>query len=90
MNYVGRASFEMGEFRECLTYWDRYMELKPEIVDLPKAHYFRGECLWELGEKEAALASYQGALDTGVETLYTDKARRKLLSYSTESPVASS
>jgi tetratricopeptide (TPR) repeat protein len=90
INYLGRATFEMSDYSESLNYWDRYLTLKPDPVDLPKVHFYRGECLWELGETDPALTSYLNALDSGIETLYTDKARKKLASLAPALPVQSS
>lgn len=42
---LGRAFFVLADYSRSAVYWQRYLDLKPDPVSLPKALYFLGEGL---------------------------------------------
>jgi tetratricopeptide (TPR) repeat protein len=75
---LGRAAYELGDDALCLQLWERFLQLRPDPVDVPRAQLYIGQCRARLGDNEAARAAFQAAKDTGLQTYHTHKAQERL------------
>lgn len=75
---LGRAAWELGDDALCLQLWERFLQLHPDPVDIPRARYYIGLCRARRGDNEAARAAFQAAIDTGLQTYHTQKAEERL------------
>jgi tetratricopeptide (TPR) repeat protein len=75
---LGRAALALGEYDRALGYWEQYLALPPQPVDLPTAYYHLGECRRGLGDHAAARAAYREAVAPGLDTHYARLAQSRL------------
>jgi tetratricopeptide (TPR) repeat protein len=79
---LGRAAYAQGDDALCLDLWERFLQLRPDPVDIPRAHYYIGLCRARREEIEAARAAFQAAIDTELQTYHTQKAEERLANLS--------
>lgn len=75
---LGRAYLALEDWDRSLGAWRRCLDLKPDPVDLPKAHYFLTQTLLGLGRLDEARESLQRASEGPGELHYTRLAAREL------------
>jgi len=75
---LGCAALMAGDVSTARAHWQAYLDLKPDPVDAPKAHYYLGECCKADGDEDGARHEWQAAVDSGLETLYVNRAKVRL------------
>jgi tetratricopeptide (TPR) repeat protein len=75
---LGLAAWTRGDYQEGAECWDRYLELDPDPVYRPTAHYIRGECRRLKGNRLGAIADYREALELEIDTHHARLARARL------------
>lgn len=75
---IGRARLELGDVEAARRHFESCMNLGPDPVDLPRTHYFSGECCYASGDTPGARLEWQWAVDTGLDTRYVNLARGRL------------
>lgn len=68
----------LGEPENARQNWLEYLELAPDPLQLPRAYFYLGELCEELDDLSAARQWREKAVETGIETFLTQKAREKL------------
>jgi tetratricopeptide (TPR) repeat protein len=75
---LGMAACIREDHDAGIDYWTRYLDLRPNPVYLPTAHYQRGECHRNLGRLTEARDDYRAAVAMNLDTLHARLARRRL------------
>jgi tetratricopeptide (TPR) repeat protein len=75
---LGRTALVLGDYERALGYWQQYLELPPQPVDVPTAYYHLGECRRGLDDFAAARKFYWQATDVGLDTHYAHLAQTRL------------
>lgn len=75
---LGMAACTRGDHHAGIECWTRYLELSPDPIYQPSAHYHRGECYRQLEQLTEARDDYQAAVATDFDTHYARLARRRL------------
>jgi tetratricopeptide (TPR) repeat protein len=75
---LGRTAFVLGDYQQAIAMWQRYLEAQPAPLSMPMAYFAQGRSHEALSDQETARQTYQSALDTGIETHYTQQARERL------------
>jgi pentatricopeptide repeat protein len=75
---LGRTAYVLGAYEQANATWQCYLEAQPAPLNMPMAYFAQGRCHEALGDIETARQVYRSALDTGIETHYTQRARERL------------
>jgi len=75
---LGKAALALGDPGGAEVYWRRYLDLKPDPVNLPTAWFHLGECRLGLGDRPGARSAYREACAPGLDTHAARLARRRL------------
>ncbi len=78
--FHARTSRVLGDFDEAIAAWHDYLEQDPSPVDQPGAYYNLGECYLAKGDRAAARAQFQRAVDPGIDSHEAILARKRLAS----------
>jgi tetratricopeptide (TPR) repeat protein len=75
---LGLAACTRGDFQPGLEFWEEYVRLNPQPVQLPTAYFQIGECQRALGKTALAIESYRRSVDCGLDTVQSKQAARRL------------
>lgn len=75
---LGRAYAAMEDWERTRGAWKRFLDIKPDPVDVPKGHYFLAQALRGLGRTDEAREALRQAAEGPAELHHTRLAAREL------------
>ena len=75
---LGRMAFLWQDYAQSQRYWERYLDAKPDPVNLPRAYFHLGACHAQMADSRMAAYYYQQAIALGIDTYFARWAQQRL------------
>jgi tetratricopeptide (TPR) repeat protein len=72
------AASALGDFSQSLNWWHKYLDARPDVVGLTKAHHGLGVTNLGLGEIDAAREAFRQAVAPGIDSIYARRAQARV------------
>ena len=75
---LGRMAFLWQDYAQSRQYWERYLDARPDPVNLPRAYFYLGACHAQLADPRMAAYYYQQAVALGIDTYFARWSQQRL------------